>query len=251
MTELELLLDFHKDAERQGPGCERMTKKALEFIDIRKNENLRIADIGCGSGAQTFVLAQNTPAMITAVDIFPEFLDKLNKRAKQQNLDHRIETIQRSMDELKFEEEEFDIIWSEGAIYITGFENGITMWRKFIKPKGFIALSEITYTTNSRPEELEIFWKQSYPEIDTASNKIKILETQGYSLVAFFILPEYCWINNYYNPIKERLDKFINKHGNKKEIIDFVENEKKEIEIYEKYKDFYSYGFYIAQKNYI
>ena len=34
MTELELMIDFHKDAERQGPGSYSETLKALSFIDI-------------------------------------------------------------------------------------------------------------------------------------------------------------------------------------------------------------------------
>ena len=39
MTELELLVDFHKDAERQGPGSSYETKKALSFINVNKNLN--------------------------------------------------------------------------------------------------------------------------------------------------------------------------------------------------------------------
>ena len=83
MTEFELLIDFYKDGKRQGPGSTSETLKALNFIDFDKDkleqaEPLKIADIGCGSGAQTMVLAQNTDAEITAVDLFPEILTKLN-----------------------------------------------------------------------------------------------------------------------------------------------------------------------------
>ena len=39
MTELELLVDFHKDAERQGPGSSTATLKALHFMNI---ENKRV-----------------------------------------------------------------------------------------------------------------------------------------------------------------------------------------------------------------
>lgn len=38
MTELELLVDFHKDAERQGPGSTEDTLKALSFVDIEKSK---------------------------------------------------------------------------------------------------------------------------------------------------------------------------------------------------------------------
>ena len=59
MTELELLVDFHKDADRQGPGSPATTLKALSFINIKNRKSLKVADIGCGSGAQTITLAQN------------------------------------------------------------------------------------------------------------------------------------------------------------------------------------------------
>lgn len=72
MTELELLIDFHKSAERQGPGSHSETLRALNIMNIDKKKHLNVADIGCGSGAQTITLAQNIEGQITAVDLFPE-----------------------------------------------------------------------------------------------------------------------------------------------------------------------------------
>ena len=42
--------------ERQGPGSPEVTLKALSFVDGLTDEYL-IADIGCGTGGQTMVLA--------------------------------------------------------------------------------------------------------------------------------------------------------------------------------------------------
>ena len=86
MAELELLIDFHKDAKRQGPGSPSDTLRALNFMDISKKRSLKVADIGCGSGAQTITLAQNIEGQITAVDLFPEFLAKLNLKSKELGL---------------------------------------------------------------------------------------------------------------------------------------------------------------------
>ena len=168
MTELELLVDFHKDAERQGPGSSFETKKALNFININKDQKLKVADIGCGSGAQTITLAQNIEGQITAVDLFPEFLDKLNLRSEELGIKERITTLKKSMEDLPFDNEEFDIIWSEGAIYNMGFEAGIKKWKDYLKTGGYLAVSEITWTTNSRPKEIEEYWNNEYPEIDAA-----------------------------------------------------------------------------------
>jgi len=248
MTELELLIDFHKDAYRQGPGSSFETIKALNLIGVDKNKNLKIADIGCGTGAQTIDLAQNTNAKITAVDLFPEFLEKLNRDAEKLGLQDRISTLEQSMEELSFSAEEFDIIWSEGAIYIMGFEKGIKEWRKYLKTGGYIAVSEITWTTDSRPKEVEDHWNNEYPEIDTVSNKIKILEKNGYSPIAHFILPQNCWFDNYYSPIENRFSDFLERNKNSELANELVNMEKEEIKTFNKYMDYYSYGFYIAKK---
>ena len=248
MTEIELLVDFHKDAERQGPGSSFETIKALNFIDINKNHKFKIADIGCGSGAQTITLAKNIKGQIIAVDLFPEFLDKLKLRSEEPGIKGRITTLKKSMDDLPFDNEEFDIIWSEGAIYNMGFEAGIKKWKDYLKSGGYLAVSEITWITNSRPDEIEEHWNNEYPEIDTASNKIKILEENGFSPVGYFILPESSWIDNYYQPIDERIDDFLIKHRNSEIAKSIVDGEREEIRKYKKYKDFLSYGFYIAKK---
>ena len=248
MTEVELLIDFHVEAERQGPGSDDDTWKALSFIDIDRNRSFKIADIGCGSGAQTMILAKNLNGKITAVDLFPDFLVKLNERAKSLNLNDKIVTLEKSMEELPFGEEEYDILWSEGAIYNIGFEFGLKNWNKYLKTGGYIAVSEITWKTNSRPKEIEEHWNNEYTEIDTASAKIKILEENGFSPVGFFFLPQSSWIDNYYRPIEKRFDDFLQKHNNSDEARNIVEGEKEEIRLYKKYNDYFGYGFYIAKK---
>ncbi|MCK5824522.1 MAG: methyltransferase domain-containing protein [Ichthyobacteriaceae bacterium] len=152
------------------------------------------------------------------------------------------------MEDLPFGNEEFDIIWSEGAIYNMGFEKGVKEWKDYLKAGGYLAVSEITWITNSRPYEIEEHWNNEYPEIDIASNKIKILEQNGFSPIGYFVLPERSWINNYYQPIEERIDSFLKKHSNSEIAKSIVDGEIEEIRKYKKYKDFFSYGFYIAKK---
>ncbi len=74
MTEIELLIDIHKNNQRQGPGSKQETKKALALMRFSKNDKLNIADIGCGSGDQTITLAQNTNSNIQQLICFLNFL---------------------------------------------------------------------------------------------------------------------------------------------------------------------------------
>lgn len=249
MTELEFIIDFHKDADRQGPGSTHETLKALELTGIAQKKDLKIADIGCGTGSHTIDLAQNTDAQIVGVDLFPEFLEKLDNRVKELGFQDRVRTLKSSMDDLPFRNEEFDIIWSEGAIYNMGFKAGVKKWKDYLKAGGYLCVSEVTWITDSRPRELEDFWMQEYPEVDKASGKINFLEENGFTLAGYFYLNQDSWIRNYYEPMEERFSAFLERHNNSEMAKAVVREYKTEIEDYQKYKDYYSYGFYIARKN--
>lgn len=114
MDILELIIDFHKDALRQGPGGEKETERALSFI-TNLNEKSKIIDIGCGNGAQTLTLAKNTTGKIIAIDLFPAFLERLNKKIQEQNLENRVITESTSMFELPYPDNEFDL---GGGVYL-------------------------------------------------------------------------------------------------------------------------------------
>lgn len=247
MDLLELIAEYHKDSERQGPGSVETTLKALSYIP-HLNEKTKIIDIGCGTGGQTITLAKNTASQITAIDLLPQFLEKLTKKAEENNLKDRITVKEMSMDRLTFEEESFDVIWSEGAIYNIGFENGLSLWRKYLKNNGYIAVSEISWLTDNRPEEVESYWVNEYPEIDTIKNKLSVIERCGYNNVAHFILDSKCWMENYYRPLLEKAVDFLKKYNYASEAKKFIEEFIIEADMYDRFKDYYSYVFYIAEK---
>lgn len=248
MTELELLVDLHRHTPRQGPGSREETLRALACIDLPAGQALKIADLGCGSGAQTLDLAEKLPGQIVAVDLFEPFLEELQEAAGKAKRSAQIETLAASMDDLPFQPDEFDIIWSEGAIYNIGFENGVRSWRPYLKPGGYLAVSEITWLTPTRPAEIEAYWQAAYPEIDTAANKMKILEDNGYSPVGYLILSSRSWLDNYYQPLQAHLAAFLDRHEHSALATSIVAEQQQEIALYEKYQAYYSYGFYVARK---
>ena len=248
MEDYQLLIDLHKNANRQGPGGDAESEKALDLAMVNRAEPLKIADIGCGTGASTLLLARLLEAKITAVDFLQDFLEVLEDRAGNSGLSEKITTLCCSMDNLPFGREEYDVVWSEGAIYNIGFEKGVAEWNRYLKMGGLLVASEITWITASRPSELRKHWEGEYPEIDVASSKIGILEKNGYSPIGYFTLPEHCWLDNYYRPMQNSFKDFLDRNGNSEEAVAIVESEIREIELYEKYRAYYSYGVYIARK---
>lgn len=248
MDEIQLLLDLHRDGDRQGPGSAQQTRMAIALSCLGASRNLQIADIGSGTGAASLVLAQDLDATVTAVDFLQPFLDTLTTRAQDAGLADRIHTSEASMDALPFSDGSLDAIWSEGAIYNIGFETGIQSWRRFLKPGGILAVSELTWLTAVRPTELTQHWKQQYAGVATASTKIAQLEANGYALLGYFALPKSCWLQNYYDPMQNRFEGFLQRHGQSEQAKAIVAAEQAEIALYKRYSDYFSYGFYIAHK---
>ncbi|NLU38759.1 MAG: methyltransferase domain-containing protein [Bacteroidales bacterium] len=245
--DFNLICEYFSIIERQGPGSPEVTIQALHFID-GLNDNSRIADIGCGTGGQTMVLAKNAPGTITGIDLFPMFIDLFNANVAFHKLQHRVEGLVGSMDNLTFSDGELDVIWSEGAIYNIGFERGLNEWRRFLKPGGYVAVTEASWFTNERPIEINAFWNDAYPEIDTISNKVSILQKAGYIPIATFILPENCWIDNFYVHQVKAQELFLKKYAGNSAAEALIANERREAELYNMYKDFYGYVFYIGRK---
>jgi len=245
--DLNLICEYFSNMERQGPGSPEVTMKALSFVEKLTPES-KIADIGCGTGGQTMVLANNTPGQITGVDLFPTFIDMFNANRQKLNLQEKVVGVVGSMENLHFQDEELDLIWSEGSIYNIGFERGINDWRKFLKTGAFIAVSEASWFTDERPAEIEAFWANAYAEIDTIPHKVSQIQKAGYVPVATFVLPENCWTDHFYTPQRSVQEHFLKKHAGNKSAEDFIEYQRHEAALYNKYKEFYGYAFYIGKK---
>jgi ubiquinone/menaquinone biosynthesis C-methylase UbiE len=245
--DFNLICEYFSNMERQAPGSPEVTIKALSFINNLTNES-KIADIGCGTGGQTMVLAQHAPGNITGIDLFPAFIDLFNMNAEKAKLKNRVKGIVGTMEDLPFQDEELDLIWAEGSIYNIGFERGLNEWKRFIKPGGFLAVSEASWFTDERPREIESFWMNAYPQIDTIPNKVSQIQKCGYVPYATFVLPEECWTDNFYDLQINAQKTFLQKYSDNETAKFFIESERHEAELYSKYKEYYGYVFFIAKK---
>lgn len=251
MTELELIVDLHRTNRRQGPGSDDDARRALELAGLPSADAgatpLTVADIGCGTGAGTLFLAQHLNARVTAVDLFPAFLQELEHRAAAAGLAERVETVAADMADLPFPAGSFDLIWSEGAVYNIGFQNGVRAWRQFLRPGGIMVLSEITWLQRDPPAEIRAFWEEEYPEIAPASAKIAVLEEAGLVVRGFFPLPERSWTAEYYEPLAAGIEAFLARHDHADGARAVAAEYRQEIEQYKRFRRSYSYGMYVAQ----
>jgi SAM-dependent methyltransferase len=245
--DFSLICEYFSYTKRQGPGSPAATKRALDFIDNLASIT-KIADIGCGTGGQTMILAKHTTAKILAIDLFPVFIEKFNTKAQEMGFGNRVKGVVGDMKELPFRDEEYDLIWCEGAIYNIGFRKGISEWHRYLKKGGYLAITEATWFTEERPDEINQFWTRGYPEIDTIATKLAQLQSAGYKVVACFVLPDECWTKFFFEPQDEVQRKFLEKYPNNQSASDLIDNMKYERYLYSKYSMYYGYTFFIGKK---
>ncbi len=243
----QLFWDIHKDLPRQGPGDNALTKQAYQLM-VNLPSQPRILDIACGPGMQTIELARISNGQITAIDNHQPFLDELNERSQVAGQSGRIEILNQSMFSLDLPRQSFDIVWSEGAIYIIGFRKGLLEWRDFLKPQGFIAVTECSWLKHNPPKECKKFWEMAYPEMNSITNNLTIIQESDYREIGHFVLPVSAWWKDYYNPLIKRLNMFREKYADNPETLLELDSELEEIDIFQKYHDYYSYVFYIMQR---
>ena len=96
--------------------------------------------------------------------------------------------------------------------------------------------------------EIEKFWMDAYPGIDTISNKVAQMQNAGYIPTATFTLPVNCWTEHFYAPQVKAQESFLKKHARNKYAKKLIANQRHEEKLYRKYNEYYGYVFYIGKK---
>ncbi len=238
---------FNEDLPRQGPGDNVSTKKAFSYLTELPSEPC-ILDVGCGNGMQTIELARLTTGKIFALDNHQPYLDVLRKKINTMNFTNRITTINQSMLDMKFNINSFNIIWSEGAAYIYGFEKALIDWQIFLKEKSYLVFSELCWFKDNIPKEINDYMMSEYPEMKSVEGNITSINSIGLDLIFHFNLPEASWWDNYYIPLEKSIQNIKKKYQNNNETLELLKLFNVEIEMFRKYSEYYGYTFFIMRK---
>jgi len=231
---------------RQGPGSSEATRKVWSLLPSVPPD-AKILDVGCGSGTQTRDLAALTTGTITAVDNHQPFLDKIDAWANKAGMTQRVKTVCASMDALPFNKGSFDLIWSEGAIFIVGFEKGLNLWKPLLKKGGYMVVSDADWFESNPPEELMKWWEsEGYIPVSEEEMKERVKRT-GLRLVATYRLPEAGWWDNYHVPMLARIAELRKTHGSDPGDAALLDALEHEADMFRKYKRWYGYTFFVMQ----
>jgi ubiquinone/menaquinone biosynthesis C-methylase UbiE len=208
----------------------------------------RILDAGCGEGNPAMELVGMCDGHITGLDIDRESLNALQKKAEAAGVADRIDTVQGSLFDMPFEDGSFDIVWSEATLHIVGVENGLKLWRKFLKPEGFLVIHEVVWLRDDPPQEALEYWRRQFPDIQTAAQYVELITSCGYDLIGHFNLPEDLWWDDYFGPLEKRIGELRGKYAEDRQALKTLDKAQEEVEVHRKYSQWFGSGFFIAQR---
>lgn len=243
---MEHFLEIYGTLPRAGPGSNELTRKAFRSLGHVGNSP-KILDVGCGPGMQTIELLQLTNGSVVALDLLSQMIDRVQAAAEAAGVANRLTTNQQDMKEMEFPHSSFDIVWSEGAIYLLGFETGLRTFWELVKPNGYVVVSDVVWLTTNPTSEAVEFWSD-YPDIDTIDAKINVVKRAGFDLLDHFVFPPSAWTDQYYTPMERRIAEMRPVWRGIPEGEAVLEEATNEISVFRRCSAHYSYAFFVMQK---
>jgi cyclopropane fatty-acyl-phospholipid synthase-like methyltransferase len=244
------IFDLFCGLPRGGPGNEGCTIRALRIVsDLVCSP--KVLDAGCGVGASTLVIARNLDCQLTAIDTFEKVIEILQKKITDRGLETRVKALVHDMGNPEGLGKKFDLIWSEGAVYNLGFENGLKTLARALNPRGYIAVTEMTLLEDAIPDEVKAYMDKYYPAVTTIEGNLEIIKKCGLSEEGHFVLPESAWSDDFYTPMAEVIPKYReeNESGSRDSVLEEELRElEEEIDFYHKYSRYFGYVFYVMRK---
>lgn len=242
----EVFFELHRDLPREGPGDDESTLRALAMC-TELPAKPDILDVGCGPGMQTIALARATEGTITAVDFHEPFLDQVRERAEAAGVRDRIQVMRADMTDLPFGQDSFDLIWSEGAIYIMGVSEALEAWNAFLRPCGYLVFSEATWLVPDPPAEVRDFWAAEYPGMRDVEGNLERIRAAGYEVIGHFTLPAESWWPEYQTPLEEKIPALRQKYAGDEASLHVLDETLREHGFRRDHPDSYGYEFYVAR----
>lgn len=238
------LISLHSGLDRQGPGDDDFSRFIIGQIPELPFAP-RIADLGCGAGAGTLILAERFQSTVKAVDFSRVFLDQLLTRAKLRGLEGLVEIVECDIGKLNWLPESVDLIWSEGAAYTITFQGAMTAWRPLLAANGVAVVSEMNYFYKDTSNTVRQYMQHAYPDIKTESENVELINGSGFEVLDTNRLPSKAWWDNYYDPLSKKIRAIGDPRDRVMEEV--ISETKEEMAFFKQHSNEYGYTYFIMR----
>jgi SAM-dependent methyltransferase len=242
-----IFFEVFEPLPRQGPGNRASAARALALCRGLP-ASPAILDLGCGSGAQTFHLAELTAGSIVAVDRHAPSIERLRAMVTERGLSDRVRPMVGDMAHPGLPPESFDLTWSEGALYNLGIGNALRVCHGLLRPGGYLAFTDAVWRQENPPPEVKASFDLDYPTMGRVPDILAAIERGGFSLKGRFTLPDEAWWDDFYAPMERRIEELRVKYAADTEALAVLDQLAQEPEMHRRHSDCYAYEFFVARR---
>ena len=243
----KVFFEVYEALPRQGPGNRACAVRAISLCrDLPPAP--AILDLGCGVGGQTLHLVELTSGPIVAIDRHAPSIERLKATLAERGLSERVRALVGDMAHLEQPLERFDLIWSEGALYHLGIENALRICHGLLRPGGYLAFSDAVWRTENPPREVKASFDLDYPTMGRVDDVRVAIEQGGFELLDHFTLPDEAWWDDFYTPMKLRIETLRGKYAKDDEALALLDQLAQEPEMHHRYSDYYAYEFFVVRR---
>lgn len=145
---------YASESEDIGAASHRAVEAMAELCNI--TAETRVIDLGAGYGGSARYLAATYACHVTCLNL-AEVENKRNRRmTEEQGLADYIEVIDGSFDDLSFEDDTFDLAWSEDALLHSGNRTrALEEAVRVLRSGGELVISDVMETGGASEEDLK------------------------------------------------------------------------------------------------
>eukprot|EP00992_Anisonema_acinus_P000938 TRINITY_DN10333_c0_g1_i1.p1 TRINITY_DN10333_c0_g1~~TRINITY_DN10333_c0_g1_i1.p1 ORF type:complete len:1063 (+),score=244.11 TRINITY_DN10333_c0_g1_i1:56-3244(+) len=155
--------DLHIGIYEEGSSIREASDRTVEYMmsKLQLDATKKLLDVGAGFGGCARTLAQKTGCHVTCLDLSDSGCARNEMLNRQAGLQDQIKVVQGAFEKMPFEDQEFDIVWSEDSLlHSTDRAQVLTEISRVLRPGGEIIFTDIMQSDSASPEDLKVIYSR-------------------------------------------------------------------------------------------
>lgn len=103
-------------------------------------------------------------------------IERLRAIVAEHGLSRRVSPVVGNLSNLEQPPANFDLIWSEGALYNIGIENALRVCHRLLRPGGHLAFTDAVRRKENPPPEVKASFEEDYPTMGRVADILAAID---------------------------------------------------------------------------